>query len=714
MLPGPWRAHATDDTLRREFIEADFDDSAWLPVHVPGHWAEQAQLASRRAVLHRTTFTLSDDLNGGDTRHWLVFDGIWQSADVWLDGAYLGPTDGWFVPNEFDVTEIVRATTSPEHRHVLAVEVMSPLGQVDEPTRTLNGIFDDPDIVGHQDRGGIWQPVRVVSTGPVRMTKSRVICSTATATSATLHLRSHLQSEEPRSVAITTTLRPPGGAPPVVSTRIHDLASGATVLEWDLSITDPELWWPWQLGDQPLYRVTVSVEAEDSISGIWERTVGLRSIRMRNFVLWVNGERMFVKGADVWPTTARPADADAELIRGDVERAKELGLNLLRVESHVARPELYEAADRAGMLLWQDMPLRGEVKRSVQAKAIDAAHRLVDKLGGHPSIAVWCAHYDPTGTSTGRGPSTVLPSRRTLFSVAKQQVPTWTKSVLDRLVGRAFGRADGSRPVVQGSGAWPSAPRFDGTDTHLRFGWHSGTGRDLETFARRIPRMVRWVTSFGAQSIPVNDDVQVLNWPGDLGLLAERYGLDEAGFRQYVPTSAAATVEDWIEASQAYQGTLLRRQIETLRRLKYSPTGGFTFSALADCRPAISFAIFDHLRNPKQAVGAVRAACQPVIVVADRLPIELHSGEAVLLDVHVVSDEREAIDGLVVTAELSWPNGAHTWAWTGQVGPDSVARIGSINWIVPDVTGAVDLSVELRKDTRVVATNYYRGAIRPL
>ena len=417
VLPGPWRAHATDDELRRQFIEADFDDSAWLPVTVPGHWAQQDKLATRRSVLHRTTFTLSADLDAPDARHWLVFDGIWQSADVWLDGAYLGPTDGWFTPNEFDITEQIRSNA--DGTHVLAVEVMASGPNLDGPTRSLNGIFDDPDVVGHRNLGGIWQPVRVVSTGPVRMIKNRVICTEASATSAKVHLRSHLLSDEARSVKITTTLRPPGGAPPIVSSRDHDLASGATVLEWDVTVPDPELWWPWELGDQPLYRVTVSVEANDSISGIWDRTIGLRHVRMKNYTLWINGTRLFARGVDVWPTSALPADATADEVAADVTRAKDLGLNLLRVESHVARPELYEAADRAGMLIWQDLPMRGEVKRSIQGAAIEAAHRLVDKLGGHPSIAVWCAHYDPAGISTGRHQLTAIPSRRSIFGVAR-------------------------------------------------------------------------------------------------------------------------------------------------------------------------------------------------------------------------------------------------------------------------------------------------------
>ena len=87
-LPGPWLAHATSDELRRNFIESNFADASWLLVDVPGHWAHHDQLAARSSVLYRTQFTLSDDINGADTRHWLMLDGIWQSSDVWLDGRW--------------------------------------------------------------------------------------------------------------------------------------------------------------------------------------------------------------------------------------------------------------------------------------------------------------------------------------------------------------------------------------------------------------------------------------------------------------------------------------------------------------------------------------------------------------------------------------------------------------------------------------------------
>lgn len=701
--------HATDDELRRECIESTYDDRHWLPMTVPGHWAEHERLSARRSVLYRTRFDLRAEDRERDGRHWLIFDGIWQSADVWLNGHYLGPTDGWFIAHEFEITQALGEL----NEHILVVEVMAPPTTVEGPSRTLRGIYDDPSVVGHTSPGGIWRPVRIVATGPVRMTKTRVVCASADRDRATLHFRCHVLSPESRNATLVTTLRPPGGGPPITMRRDHPLASGATVLEWDLHVDDPELWWPWELGEQPLHRVSVSVEVEDSISDLWERTVGLREISMRNWVLRVNGERLFARGADLWPSDTLAATSPPDRLEGEVARARDLGLNLLRVESHIARPEIYDAADRLGMLLWQDLPMRGEVKRTVQAAAIESAHRLVDQLGAHPSIALWCAHYDSTGSSVGTRQSAVLPARRSLFGVAKQQVPTWTKSVLDRLVGRAFRRADGSRPVVDSSGTWPSAPRFDGSDSHLRFGWNSGTGRDLEVFARRVPRMVRWVSSLGAQSIPHHDDIEIANWPPDLNLLAERYGLSEAGFRSYVPSDDSIDAAGWATASQAYQATLLRRQIETLRRLKYAPTGGFTFAALADARPAISFAILDHDRGAKQAVGAVRAACRPVIVVADRLPLDLRPGDAVLLDVHIVSDRREPLSDLRASAHLRWSDGEHRWSWIGGVDADGVERIGSINWIVPDAVGTISLDLVLTHQGIELADNHYQGTISP-
>ncbi len=129
----------------------------------------------------------------------------------------------------------------------------------------------------------------------------------------------------------------------------------------------------------------------------------------------------------------------------------------------------------------------------------------------------------------------------------------------------------------------------------------------------------------------------------------------------------------------------MRYHIETLRRLKYQPTGGFAQFCLADSSPAISPSLLDHERAPKPAFDALRDACRPVIVVADRPPEHVHPGDHLSLDVHVVSDARIAFRDIVLRAHLSFgTERRHAWTWRGTIEPDACARVGRLEIDVPD------------------------------
>src|SRR5687768_17494495 len=115
-----------------------------------------------------------------------------------------------------------------------------------------------------------------------------------------------------------------------------------------------------------------------------------------------------------------------------------------------SRPELYTAADEAGVLLWQDLPLQWEYSRGARKPAAAQARALVDLVGHHPSVALWCGHNEPFRSG----------------SAASRLLPTWNKDVLDRSVARALSRSDPTRPVVDHSGVLPGVVR-SGTDSHL-------------------------------------------------------------------------------------------------------------------------------------------------------------------------------------------------------------------------------------------------------
>ncbi len=151
-------------------------------------------------------------------------------------------------------------------------------------------------------------------------------------------------------------------------------------------------------------------------------------------------------------------------------------------------------------------------------------------------------------------------------------------------------------------------------------------------------------------------------------------------------------------------------QIETLRRLKYRPTGGFCFSSLNDSAATISSGILDHERRPKAAHAAAAAACATVLVTADPLPAETAPGDRIDLDVHVISDLRDPIDFAVVDAVASWSGGNQRWRFGGPVPADEVVKVGRVRLEVPNAHGPLTLELKLTAGD-VTSRNCYTADI---
>jgi hypothetical protein len=180
-----------------------------------------------------------------------------------------------------------------------------------------------------------------------------------------------------------------------------------------------------------------------------------------------------------------------------------------------------------------------------------------------------------------------------------------------------------------------------------------------------------------------------------------------------VPPGESYDYGEWKATTQQYQATVVKHHVETLRLLKWRPAGGFTVQSLGDPLDGggvVSWALLDHRRAPKPAFIALVEACRSVIVVAERLPAVLVPGEALALDVHVVSDERVRLPDGRVEALLRWNGGSHTWNWQGDVAADDCTYIGTLQAVVPDAPGEVSLDLVLVAGDRA-ATNRYTAVI---
>ena len=779
-----------DEQRRRVFHELDHDDSRWFSVAVPGHWAEVPELANEESVLYRRQFTGPDPnaptpeatavstipapitttgpiiINSNTyneiepRRWWLRFDGLAQQGDVWLDGVYLGHTDGYFVPHEMEITEQM----ANRHDHVLAVEATCRRFGNPNNRSTLTGALQDPELVGSNNLivGGLWRSVRIRSSGQIAIRYARAICADVqlgvsyskptdaprthqqehpqtqthtrpwerarkrkqthtrpwirarkrkqthtrpwirarkrkqTHTRVRLALRAVLDVPHPTKVSLRTSVAD------TEHVHVHSAAAGENRVEWTVDVEDPELWWPHALGGQTLHDLTMEAVTGMVVHDRRRFRIGFRKVSMRRFVMYVNDERIHLKGANLLPVRMLLSTASSTEAAEDIRAARSAGLDLVRPVAHIARPELYDAADELGVLVWQDLPIRGLMNRSVGCEAYRQAREAVDLLGHHPALVVWCAHDEPFARP--KRPTPLPPV------AGRQQAPSWNRDVLDRRLCRILTRCDGSRPVVPHTAVPPHMSDPDGTTSNVWLGWRGGHASDLGKALARVPRIGRFVSAFGT---PVTAD--------------------------------AAEVT--------------KTTIETLRRLKYRPNGGFLFSTLADAGDSDSnntighgtsntqtngFGALDAKRRPKPSWAALVEACRPLIVVADHLPPRVSPGSQIDLAVHMVSDLHEAMDNLTVRARILRTNTLiASRAWTGTIRADECVLVGRIKATVPsrrsptplDQTSSVtrhttpashqparssgsgsrDLLVvelELEHEGTVVARNHYQTPIR--
>lgn len=141
-------------------------------------------------------------------------------------------------------------------------------------------------------------------------------------------------------------------------------------------IDQPSRWWPSGMGEQPLYTLSVSLIVGDDVADEQQAKIGLASIRRDNVLGRGLPPSLLVNG--------RICEVVEVVVVDQVDENQLLpanGESLLLVRDHFGEERLYQAADMAGVLAVQAVPI------DPQADPIRQVHRQVDRLAGHPSLA---------------------------------------------------------------------------------------------------------------------------------------------------------------------------------------------------------------------------------------------------------------------------------------------------------------------------------------
>jgi beta-mannosidase len=142
-------------------------------------------------------------------------------------------------------------------------------------------------------------------------------------------------------------------------------------------IVEPQRWWPAGLGEQPLYSLTVRLEAGDDLAPDEHAVAfGLTSVRPADGKAGGDQPAFLVNGQPVALHSVVTVDRIDEN-----QLLPATGDSLLMVTDHYAPELLYQAADQAGILLLQCVPIDAQAtpEQTVQAQ--------IDRLTPHPSLA---------------------------------------------------------------------------------------------------------------------------------------------------------------------------------------------------------------------------------------------------------------------------------------------------------------------------------------
>lgn len=304
----------------------------------------------RRGWWFRTKFSLPASARG--KRLWLHFDGINNSADIWLNGRRIATADqvsGMRRRYEFDVTDLAL----PGGENTLALEVFAPTPE------DLSITFVDWNPLPPDKDMGIYRDVYLTESGPVAVRHAQVVTrfDLPSLSVARLTVSADLVNSTDESVAGTLKASLGGGA---ISQPIrlapHETRRVVFTPQAypELDIQHPRLWWPWEYGPQNFYRVRLEFVTGGSVSdredlrfAIRQITSGLDSQQHRFFV--VNGKRILIRGAGWSPDMLLRLSAARE--EDEIRYVRGMNLNAIRLEGKLMDDHFFNLCDRYGVLV---------------------------------------------------------------------------------------------------------------------------------------------------------------------------------------------------------------------------------------------------------------------------------------------------------------------------------------------------------------------------
>ena len=381
--------------------QAGYSDKDWEVVGLP-HSFSMPYFMSKDFYVgygwYRKSFNVS--ANQLTRKMFLEFDGVFQEAEVFVNGKQIGNHIGGYTGFSIDISPALKVGSN-----LIAVRVNNNW-RSDIAPRAGEHVFS----------GGIYRNVRLVTKFPVYIDWYGTFVTTpdlakTKGRSSAVKIVTDVCNRTIRGgdYRLLSEIIDPNGKV-VASAETTQRVNGNGTKRFEQTteiINNPSLWNPQY---PSLYKVVSSLYRNKLLVDRDETTFGFRWFEWtadKGFFL--NGEHLDLKGANVHQDHAGWGDAVTEsALKRDVNMMREAGFNFIRGSHYPHAPAFSRACDEEGMLFWSEAPFWGiggfkpdgywdssaypvneADTAAFEASALKQLREMIRIHRNHPSIVAW-------------------------------------------------------------------------------------------------------------------------------------------------------------------------------------------------------------------------------------------------------------------------------------------------------------------------------------
>jgi beta-galactosidase/beta-glucuronidase len=332
-----------------------------------------------------TTAELPPGRRTAGSRVLLHFGAVDYRADVWVDGQHIGDHSGGQAPFTLDITH---ALDGQAESHAIVVRAEDDPGDLSQP-RGKQTWQSHPHKVWYERTTGIWQTVWIEIVPEIHITELSWQADPDEGVSAFIETNRACTSDLLVAIDLEIDGRSLGHASTAMSGRrlhlqvpVREL--GSTIDREDL------LWSP----DHPvLIDAKVSLVSSATQTEVDQVTsyFGIRKVGVGGGRFLLNDRPYFLRGVlnQGYRASTHIANRGTGELRAEIELAKAMGFNTMRIHQKAEDPRILYWADRLGLLIWAEIGAAYEFSATAVQQLTTEWITIVRRDRGHPSVVSW-------------------------------------------------------------------------------------------------------------------------------------------------------------------------------------------------------------------------------------------------------------------------------------------------------------------------------------